>query len=1047
MRCSRGPRIARLLLAAACLCGATGAAAQTTGALRGRVVDALGDGVAGARVVAEHLETSGRRGAATDPEGRFALPSLPIGRYRVTVEAEGLRPLVRDGIALAVGETVTLTLALEPGSVHEAITVTDAPPAVETHAGELGFLVEGRAVESLPLNGRNFTDLAVLQPNVQEFLQRDGGSVVAHGPGISVNGRDPRSNVYLLDGTLMNDFTNGPAGSAAGTSLGTETLREMRVETNAYGPEFGRNAGGQVTLLTKSGTNRWHGSAFLFHRNDRLDSRNYFDVGPKPDFLRNQGGGTVGGPIREGRLFLFLGVEHLTEDLGRTISTVVPDDLARQGLLPDPGRPGERLEVGVDSAVAPYLDAFPRANGETLGGGLAVATFPFEQRLREDFLQARVDLQAASGRRLFARVTLDDADQRLPTDFPQFPRSFRSRNAFLTLEQTWVPSASTLHTARLGYAATRIGQDVEVNLEHPLPPFVPGRPSLGDIDVGGIPRFGPQISADVTLEQRVAALEYAFLWTTGRHLVETGLLVERYDQREFNPTFSRGLFVFPSLERFLQSRPAIFIGLTPDADLERRWESWLTALFVRDDVRIGSRFTLNLGARWEAATVPSEERGRDVALPDLAAPEPTIGPLYRNPTRGNVSPRVAFAWDLFGDGRTALRGGAGVYYDTNIQQNLIVTITNPPFTPRPVIPAPRFPQPLFGGGSISIRPIQFDLESPEVTAWNLTTERQLPAGVTVALGAAGSRGRHLLRNSDINVPEPAVLPDGTPFFPAGSSRPNPAFSAIELKSSDGEAWYRALFVDVRRRFRDGFGFALSYTRSHSEDITQASTFFSDATNGTTSAFPESLGPGYNRGLSDFHARHKATASFTWELPFGRRLTGAAAAIFDGWQLSAIGRYRSGNPLTPFVQNNWSRSLWSPALGPGIGRDRPSYAPGRGGGDAVTGDPAGWFDPSAFVLPPAGTPGNARRGSLLGPDLQTLDLALIKTLPWGRLGDDGRVELRIEAFNVLDRANFGTPSLIVFTGTREGEEPLPSFGRIRDTVTAARQIQLGVRLLF
>jgi len=188
-------------------------------------------------------------------------------------------------------------------------------------------------------------------------------------------------------------------------------------------------------------------------------------------------------------------------------------------------------------------------------------------------------------------------------------------------------------------------------------------------------------------------------------------------------------------------------------------------------------------------------------------------------------------------------------------------------------------------------------------------------------------------------------------------------------------------------------------------------------------------------------------SFTWSIPFGGDRAGTAHRLLDGWQVSGIGRYRSGNPLTVFVQNNWSRSQWAPALAPGVGRDRPSFAPGRGGGDAVVGSPDQWFDPTAFVLQPRGTPGDTGRGSLIGPDLETVDVALVKNTAWSRLGERGRIEIRIEVFNLLNRANFGTPSLIAFTGTREGEEPLPTFGRIRSTVTSARQMQLGVRFVF
>lgn len=238
----------------------------------------------------------------------------------------------------------------------------------------------------------------------------------------------------------------------------------------------------------------------------------------------------------------------------------------------------------------------------------------------------------------------------------------------------------------------------------------------------------------------------------------------------------------------------------------------------------------------------------------------------------------------------------------------------------------------------------------------------------------------------------------------------------------------------------------SYTWSQSEDTTQASTFFSDGTNGTTSAFPEFI-PGYNKGLSDFHAEHNWVLNFSYDLPFGTRLTGLAAALARGWRLSGIVNVRSGSPLTVFVQNNRSRSLWQPSLGPGIGRDRPSYAPGFGPDEAVTGNPAQWFNSAAFVLQPAGTFGTTGRGGFVGPNLRTVDLAFVKDSRVARLGADGRVEIRFEVFNLLNRANFGVPNLTAFAGAADGEQPLANFGRIRSTITSARQMQLGVRVRF
>jgi hypothetical protein len=444
--------------------------------------------------------------------------------------------------------------------------------------------------------------------------------------------------------------------------------------------------------------------------------------------------------------------------------------------------------------------------------------------------------------------------------------------------------------------------------------------------------------------------------------------------------------------------------------------------------------------------MPVDIYGRDSALPSLTDRTPTVGPLYLNPTLKNFSPRVGFAWDIFGDGKTSARGGYGVYFNTNNQQNLIVTVTNPPATPRPVIANPTFPVPSFTG-SISIRPVQYNLDNPYTQVWNVNLQRELWFDTVVTVGYAGSRGVHLLRSNDVNIPTPTFRPDGTPFFPTGQLRPNTAFTTIELKSSDGNSWYNAMVFEVRKRFSKGLTAQSSYTFSRNIDTTQASTFFSDATNGTTTAFPEFPGFEYNKGLSDYHAKHNWVFNFTWDLPFARGMKGVAGKFLDGWQLSGLGQLRSGNPLTVFVARNRSRSQWSPSLAPGIGFDRPNIAPGFDARSAVTGDPAGYFNPAAFRLQPAGTLGNLGRGVFIGPNLRNFDFALMKNTRWSRLGDNTVIQLRLEAFNLFNHANFGNPSLIAFTGAADNEQPLSTFGLIRSTVTSSRQIQLGLRLTF
>ncbi len=1026
------------------LCAATGSA-QTTAAITGKVQDITGAVLPGAEVTALHLETGARRSATVSAEGRYLLVSLPVGEYELRAEFAGFRPVVQQGIRLVVGETTAVNFTLEVGPLEQAVTVAAQSPRVNTFSAELGYLVSERAIRELPLNGRNYTDLALLQPGVLAFPHRDGGSVVAHGLGMSVNGQDPRSNTYLLDGTPQNDFTNGPAGSAAGTALGVETIREFRVETNSYTAEFGRNSGGQINALTKSGTNDFHGSAYEYFRNDNFDARNYFDPAKKPEFVRNQFGMTAGGPLQRDRSFLFAGYEGLRERLGRTIATIVPDSNARMGMLAAATQPCVLANVGVNPVVQPYLNEYPVANGADILNsagcptGLASHSFPFRQVLDQNFGQVRFDQNVGSNQQFFLRYTIDDAHQQLPTDFPQFPRAFVSRNQFFTAQYTHILTAATLYTARFGFSRTRIGQDVQANTTQPLTPFVPGRSLMGAIDIAGIPRFGPQVSVNVQLVQNVFGGEYNLTHLRGRHLLKLGGLAERYQDNLFNPTFSLGIYTFGTLQAFLQGTPIRFIGLTPDGELDRYWRFTLFGFYAQDAWRVHPRLTVNLGLRYEFATLPKEIRRRDALLVNvLTDAAPVLGKVYDNPTYKNLSPRVGLAWDVFGDGKTALRAGYGWYFNTNNQQNLIVTITNPPFTPRPVLPNPSFPTPSFASFTDSIRPVEKDIQNPNVHIWNLNIAHQFWGETIVTVGYAGSRGVHLLRSGDVNIPQPQIQADGTPFWAAGLTRPNPNFTTIELKRSDGNSWYNALIVEVRKRFARQFDFQSSYTFSRNIDTTQASTFFSDATNGTTSAYPEYPSFHPNKGLADYHAKHTWVFNFQWQIPFASHLEGLTRTLLHGWQVAGISMVRSGNPLTVFIQPNRSRSLWSPSLGPGIGFDRPSFAPGFTHKTAVLGRPDQWFDPNAFVLQPPGTFGNVGRGALLGPNLRTFDMALVKNTGFHAWGNEARVQFRAETFNLFNRTNFGNPGLLAFTG---------GFGIIRSTVTSSRQIQLGLRFLW
>ena len=391
----------------------------------------------------------------------------------------------------------------------------------------------------------------------------------------------------------------------------------------------------------------------------------------------------------------------------------MPDDNARLGILPD----GPAV---ISDAVRPYLNAIPAANGPSIGSGLATHTFGFDQTVDQNFLQARVDYQAGAAHQFFGRYSYDDVNQELPTDYPQFPRSFISTNQFATFEYRNVMSSRTFQTARFGYSRTRVGQNVEANLASPLPPFVEGRELVGDIDIGGMQRFGPQSSANLRLAQNVYSGQHDMTHVRARHLLKAGAVAEHYRDFMTNPTFSLGIYTFANVRAFLENRATRFVGLGPTGDINRDWPWTYFAAYAQDNYQLTPTISLNAGLRYEGTTMPEDQGGRDSALINLSDPAATVGPLYQNPSTFNLSPRLGAAWDVLGDGSTSVRGGYGLYYNTNNQQNLIVTVTNPPATPRFVIANPTFPAPPFDRGvGNTIRPVQWELEAPRLHMWNV----------------------------------------------------------------------------------------------------------------------------------------------------------------------------------------------------------------------------------------------------------------------------------------------------------------------------------------
>ena len=1012
------------------------AAAQITSAtISGTIKDETGGVLPGVDVVVTNVETGLMRSVVTDANGYFTLPGLPPGKYETRATLQGFRTGVQNGIALAVAQQAGLNMVLKVGTTEETITVSGESALVETRSAALSAIVLGKTIEELPLNGRNYITLATLQPGIVQFTEKSGTAPATRGVQLNINGMGGRSNSLLMDGANIRGYAGLATVTAADSTLGVETIQEFRVVTNAFSADYGRAMGGVISIATKSGNNQLHGSGFEFFRDSRMDARNFFDVGAPPPFTRHQYGGTVGGPIRRNKIFFFGGYERLQEDLGMTVITSVPTAAARLG--------------AVNPVVRPYLDLYPLPNGRDLGPGIGQYSYEFTRPTRENFLQGRIDVELSGKDSLFVRHTYDGSRQRYPiatgtiqtTSLGQFFTNGTSGNQFFTAEEKRTFSSTLLNTARFSTSVLKYEQHPANTLTTPLS-FFPEAQFMGTIQIGGLSQLGnDNISPS---NQNIDYWTYSddVTYTRGKHLLKTGGLVEHSYADKLTTVNSRGLYTFPNLAQFLAGTPSRFQGVLPGGVLTRKRANTMFGFYVQDDYRVTSNLTLNLGARYEFFTVPMDKDGLDAYLPDLLAPATVRGGLFVNPSLRNISPRFGFAWDVGGDGRTAIRGGSGLYYDTDGPYNSSLGFAIPswPFAPSvnftgTAIP---FPTPVWPSSTntsaLNLRMLDYHIKQPMGWTYNVNVQRELAANWGVTVGYAGSRGYHLVNSIEGNPVVPVVQGDGALFFPAGAPRRNPNWGSIDYRTSSGHSAYNSFQTGLMKRFSAGHQVQLSYTLSKTMDNGDAQLGM-DIVNGST--YPQNpYDLDAEWAVAAFDARHVFAANATWELPVFRNNT-----VLSGWQLNGVMTLHTGYPFSPSIQTvNWSRAG---SLGGGS-EDRPNVKPGTDPRKIITGDPNHWFDTSVFELQPQGTFGNTPRNYLRGPGFANVDASLVKNQS---LKGVTKLQFRLEVFNVLNRANFATPTRPVFAGATQNEAPLATAGQVLRTANSSRQVQLGIKLLF
>ena len=1024
------------ILFAFLLIGALTAGAQVVGgSINGVVHDKTGAALQGVTVTVRQIETGATRTLITDSDGRFSAPSLPVGNYTVSAKSEGFATDERGGISLAVAQSLQLNFVLGLASVQQQVEVDSVPASVNTSTQQTSGLIDERQVKELPLNGRSYDQLLTLNPATVNYTnERSGGTGTSNssvGNMFAVSGRRPQDNLFLLNGIEYTgaSLINVTPGGTSGQLLGVDAVREFNVVSDTYGASYGKRDGAQVSIVTTSGSNQLHGTAFEFIRNSTFDAKNYFDVGEIPAFQRNQFGGSLGGPIRKNKLFLFGNYEGFRQNWGLSAVTLVPDNRARQGYLPNSA--GVEKYVGVDPAVAPLLALWPVQNGPELGGGIAEAFSHPKQHIQEDFGTTRFDQNLSGKDLLFAVYTIDDSSATTPSQNPLSWVDESLREQVASVQEQHMFSGALLNTARFGFS--RASYFFTGSSPVDLPGWVTGQP-IGTIVISGstasngasaISQAGTNVGSNNKAARNLFTLDDHVYWSHGKNQVEAGVWFQRIQSNDLLAQYQYGQASFSTLASFLQGTVKTFTVVPSPTELG--WRSIQIAGFVEDTYKISSQLEVRAGFRSESTNGWNEVQGRAsnyVITDGVLETQPRIGgsALTKNRAVFLPEPRVGFAYDVRGDGRTAIRGGFGVYHglldtlDYRLDQtapfNTAQSISNIPVADLNITPGTPPP----AGTKVSPSNVQPDIDTPAVLSWSLRVEQQVAPRTTLTVGYVGSHSYHQILSEDMNEPVPTYLPDGTVFYPAGSKNVNPALANTTSWVSQGTGSYNSLLVDVRRSFGNGFQFRGNYTFAKNLDDGSA---WNTSVSGNTPAFVMfPLQPMLDWGPAATDVRHLASLNGSYELPFGkgqRFLTHSSkpvSVLTSGWTVSAIANLMTGFPFTPQLGYN--------PTGNGDTRNpvRPNWNPNFNG-KLYPRTTSQYFNPEAFLPPATGTYGNVSRDSLTGPGLAELDFSATKN---AHLTERLGLQFRAEFFNVLNHTNFMTPNEVVYTSATSGISP-------------------------
>jgi hypothetical protein len=1049
--------------------------AQVAGAtLTGTVTDPSGAVIPGAQVFINDAATGVSRNLVTDNAGFYTAPNLLPATYEVTVTARGFATQVRSGIKLAVGAQQVLDVSMRVGESAERVQVTEEAPLVQLATSAISAEVNATTVRELPLNGRSWTDLTNLQPGVVAAeTHASGDPNRGFGAQVSISGARPQQNNYRLDGISINDYANGGPGSVLGGNLGVDAIQEFSVLTSNYSAEYGKTSGGVVNAITRSGTNQFHGSAYEFLRNSALDARNFFDGAKVPPFKRNQFGASGGGPIKKDRTFIFGDYEGIRQSLGITRVNTVLSPAARAGNL-------AAGSVVVDPLVQRYLALEPLPNAGLRGNGdTGIFAFAGQQIVNENFLTTRVDQKISNKDNLFGTYSFDNSPLTQPDTLDNVLQHAISRRQIVSVEESHIFSPGFVNSVRLGYNrshTTSAGGVAAINpaAADPALGWAPGL-NATQAQVTGLTLLGPGVAPPI----------YQFTWnayqvyddafvTKGLHAVKFGAGFERDQLNQVTNTADFvARFFFGNLRSFLTNAPSRVRGVLPSLATPRGMRLSMVGTYIQDDWRMRPNLTVNLGLRYETSNVPDENQGKLTNLLHISDAQPHLGgPYFSNPTRRNFEPRVGFAWDPFRNGKTAVRGGFGLF---DVLPMLYQTITlngrGAPFfqiASTSSLPVGSFPKgglANLGAGSLEYAYVENQPHRNYVMQWNLNIQREVVRNMTAVIGYVGSRGVHQpFRIDDANIVMPTLTPAGYlwPSRVGSGTQINPNAGAVRFVNWGGDSFYDALQIGIMKRMSRGLQVQGSYTWGKSIDSNSGVIAGDTLANSISSLHWFDLK--MSRALSDYNIPRTLVINATWQLPASKTASRAIAWATNGWELGGILKVSDGPPFTPTFGTDGD-PLGLKSSDP---YDFPNRLTGPGCSSLVnSGSPRNYIKTECFTVPTAPSAafyaancdpthafpqcfnlrGNAGRNILEGPGLSNLDFSLFKNNLLKGISEDFNAQFRVEVFNILNHPNFAPPTLAnsqIFDSTGA---PNPNAGLLTATTTSARQIQFALKLVW